>query len=436
MSSKTTRRGFLKGGTAAGLGLLFLRDSKLAFAYTANEKLNIAIVGAGGQGGGNLSNVSSENIVAICDVDARRAGDAFQRFPEAKKFTDFRRMLDKMDKQIDAVVVSTPDHTHAAASIMAMKLGKHVYCEKPLTYSIYEARLMRDIAARHKLATQMGNQGTAASGFREAVEVIKSGALGSVREVFVWSNRPVWPQGIDRPKETPPVPPELDWDLWLGPAPTRPYNPIYLPFNWRGWIDFGTGALGDMGCHTMNLPFMALELENPVSIEAEVVGMTSETYPKQSVIRYVFPARGNKPPIALHWYDGGLKPSPDVLFAEDLPGSGCVIIGDKGRLHALDDYGSSYRLLPAEKYEGFKPPEPSLPRSPGHHAEWIRACKGGTPAMSNFDYAAKLTETVLLGNLAILAGEKIYWDSKRMKAVNCPKLDRFISRPYRKGWKL
>lgn len=436
MSKRVNRRDFLKGTAAGGLGLLFLRDSSLAFGYEANEKLNIAIIGAGGQGRGNLGAVSGENIVALCDVDARRAADAFANFPNARKFTDFRRMLDVMHKEIDAVVVSTPDHTHAPAAVMAMKMGKHCYCEKPLTHSIYEARLMRETARKHKVATQMGNQGTSMNGFREAVEALQSGVLGNIREVHVWSNRPVWPQGVDRPSEVQEVPAELDWDLWLGPAKWRPYHSCYLPFAWRGWFDYGTGALGDMGCHTLNMPFMALDLKDPISVEAEVPEPKPEAFPKQSIVRFTYPRRNSLQPYRMVWYDGGLKPNPSILFGRDLPGSGCVITGDKGLLYTPDDYGARYELLPEENFTGFTKPEPSLPRSPGHHAEWIRACKGGEPAMSNFDYASELTEFILLGNLAIIAGEPIYWDSKNMRAINCPKAEELVRRPYRKGWTL
>jgi predicted dehydrogenase len=317
-----------------------------------------------------------------------------------------------------------------------MQMGKHCYCEKPLTWSISEARTMRDTARRYRVATQMGNQGTAQGGLREAVEVLRAGTIGQVYEMHVWSNRPVWPQGIERPTDTPPVPPELHWDLWLGPAPTRPYNPVYEPFNWRGWIDFGTGAIGDMGCHTVNMPFMALDLRNPIAVHAEVFGKTAETYPKQSIVTYSFPQRGDLRPLRMKWYDGGLKPSPDILDRRELPGSGVVLIGEKGRMFSPDDYCAQYELLPKEKFEGFRPPKPTLPRSPGHHAEWIRACKGGEPAMSNFDYASALTETMLLGDLAIVTGEPIYWDSEAMKAIGCPKADEYISRTYRPGWRL
>jgi len=436
MSKGITRRTFLRGAAAGGAGFLFLRSSRMAFGYEANEKLDIAIVGCGGRGAGNLDEVAGENIVALCDIDDGITADAAKSFPKAKVYADFRRMLDQMHKGIDAVVVSTPDHTHAPASIMAMKMGKHVYCEKPLTHSVYEARMMREMARKHKVATQMGNQGTASDGLREEVEVIRSGALGQVYEIHVWSNRPVWPQGIDRPKETPPVPSELHWDLWLGPAPKRPYHPAYQPFNWRGWIDFGTGALGDMGCHTLNMPFMALDLRNPISVQAEVFEMTKETYPKRSIVHFTFPARGDLRALRLKWYDGGLKPPADVLDGRELPESGVVIIGDKGRLFSPDDYGSDRELLPKEKFADLKSPPQTLPRSPGHHAEWIRACKGGEPAMSNFDYAAALTETILLGNLAIVTGEPIYWDAAAMKAINCPKADYYVNRPYRQGWSL
>ena len=434
--TRITRRDFLKGTAAGGVGLLILGDSSLAFGYGANEKLNIAAIGCGGKGHSDIGSCASQNIVALCDVDERRAAGAYKDYPDVPKFRDFRRMLDKMHKQIDAVIVSTPDHTHAVAALMAMEMGKHCYCQKPLTHSITEARLMRDTARRMKVATQMGNQGTSSNSMRESVEIIRSGALGEVREVHVWSNRPVWPQGCERPTETPPAPKELDWDLWLGPAGKRAYNPAYLPFVWRGWKDFGTGAVGDMGCHTLNMPFMALNLVNPISVNAEVFEMTKESYPKRSIIRYVFGQRGNLPPCRLTWYDGGLKPKGDVLLGHDLPGSGCVVIGTEGRLYAGDDYGGSSGLLPKEKFDGFKPPAPTLPRSPGHYEEWIRACKGGEKAMSNFDYAAALTETALLGNLAVLTEEPIYWDVERMRAINCPKAEQFVHTTSRRGWEL
>lgn len=445
MANRSNRRTFIKQVTMGGLGLLFLKDSKSAWSYQANEKLNMAFVAAGGQGGGLVGAFAGlgENIVALCDVDEQRAAGSFQRFPNAKRYHDFRKMLEEMHKQIDAVVVATPDHTHAVSSVMAMKLGKHVYCEKPLTWSIYEARVMREVAKQSKVATQMGNQGTATGGLRQSVEIIQSGAIGQVREVHVWTNRPIWPQGMERPKDEPPVPPYLQWDLWLGPAPYRPYHPAYLPFAWRGWCDFGTGALGDMGCHTMNMPVMALKLHQVIAegrtivVEAESSGCNQETYPKWAIVRYEFPERGNLPPVTLTWYEGGKKPPQDLLPSQPMPGSGCLLIGEKGSLFAPDDYGSHWQLLPAEQFKGYQPPAPTLPRSPGHHREFALACKGGQPAMSNFiDYASYLTEIVLLGNLAIRLGRKIVWSAKEMRALACPEADPLIRREYRQGWTL
>lgn len=434
MAKRISRRGFLKGAAVGGFGLIFLKDSRTAFGYSANEKLNVAVIGCGGMGKGDMHAVGGENIVAVCDVRDSATAEAAKDFPNAKVFADYRVMLDELDNEIDAVTVSTPDHSHAPASAMAMKMRKHVYCQKPLTHSISEARTLRDLARKYKVATQMGNQGTASNGLREAVEVIRAGSIGEVHEVHVWTDRPIWPQGIDRPSETPPIPGDLHWDLWLGPAPYRPYAPGYQPFKWRGWIDFGTGALGDMGCHTLNIAFMALDLRDPLSVEAEVHEMTKETYPKQSIVTYLFGEREGLRTCRLKWYDGGLKPPADVCGGQELGDNGAVIIGSKGRLSTGSAHNTAYRLLPKEDFADFVPPAPTLPRSPGHHEEWIRACKGGEPAMSNFDYASALTEMVLLGNLAILTGEPIYWDSVNMKATNCAKADPYIQSEYRKGW--
>lgn len=436
MSKPISRRTFLKGSAIGVSSFLFLRDSRSAFGFPANEKLNIAGIGAGGKGHSGIQGAAGENIVALCDVDWNRASESFNDWPNAKRYYDFRVMLDEMGDEIDAVIVSTPDHTHAVAAIRAMKMGKHVYCEKPLTHTISEARLMRETARKYKVATQMGNQGTSSTALREGVELLQSGALGKIKEVHIWSNRPIWPQGIERPTETPPVPDTLKWDLWLGPAPERPYNPTYLPFVWRGWIDFGTGALGDMGCHTCNMVFMALDLKKPLSIEAEPFEMTKETYPKRSIVRFTFSGKGKLEPMKLTWYDGGLKPNPSIINAQDLPESGVVVIGEKGTMYSPGDGGGECKLLPEERFANFQKPAPTLPRSPGHHEEWLRACKGGEPAMSNFDYASALTEFILLGDLAIVTGEPIYWDAERMRAINCPKADQFVNTPYRKGWSL
>ncbi|MCS7187395.1 MAG: Gfo/Idh/MocA family oxidoreductase [Armatimonadota bacterium] len=445
------RREFIRSATLGGIGLLILRDPKSAWSYQANNKLNMAFVGAGGQGGGLVGTFSGlgENIAALCDVDDQRAADTYKRFPNAKKFKDFRKMLDEMANEIDVVVVSTPDHTHAAPSVAAMKLGKHVYCEKPLTWCIGEARVMRQVALEKKVVTQMGNQGTGDNRLRQAVQVVWSGVIGKVREVHIWSNRPIWPQGMDRPKETPPVPPHLDWDLWLGPAPYRPYHPDYLPFRWRGWCDFGTGALGDMGCHTMNMPVMALKLHETIAegktivVEAEHSGCNGESYPNWSIVRYYFPERGDLPSVTFTWYDGGKKPPADVLpeglSPEKLPGSGALLIGDKGILYSPGDYASDWRLLPAEQFKDFQPPELTmLPRSPGHHREFVLACKGeNIKPLSNFvDYAVYLTEIVLLGNLAIRLGQKVVWDAKRGRVIGNPDAEPLVMRPYREGWKL
>ena len=394
------------------------------------------MIGAGGRADGNIGGVAGENIVALCDVDQNRARGMFAKYENVPKYADFRVMLEKQ-KDIQAVVVSTPDHTHFHASATALRMGKHVYCEKPLTHSVWEARQLRELAAKHRVATQMGNQGTAAAGMRTAVEIIRSGAIGEVREVHVWTNRPIWPQNINRPKERQEVPKTLNWDLWLGPAPERPYNRAYVPFAWRGFWDFGTGALGDMGCHTMNLPFMALRLGAPSTVVADVEGKVNpETGPLGCTITYEFPARGEgMPACRLMWYERR-RPPADLLQGVQQPGtSGCLLIGSKGKMYTASDYGDGTRLLPEADFRDYRPPQPTLPRSPGHHAEWIRACKGGAPAMSNFvDYSGQMAETVLLGNVAIRAGQRITWDSAKLQAVNMPTAAQYIRRQYRKGW--
>jgi len=405
-----------------------------------SEKLNIAGIGVGGRGGSDIGAVSNgNNIVALCDVDEKQASGTFKKFPDAKVYKDFRRMLEKEEKNIDAVVVATPDHIHAVASMMAIKMGKHVYTEKPLTHSVYEARKLTAAARKYKVATQMGNQGRAGDGMRLICEWIWDGAIGDVREVHAWTNRPIWPQGIGRPEDTPPVPATLDWDLWLGPAPERPYNPAYMPFKWRGWWDFGTGALGDMACHIIDAPFLALKLGYPTSVRAVSTEVNNETAPLASVIEYQFPARGGMPPVKLVWYDGELRPP---LPADAKPGrrlgsrnGGTLFVGDKGNL-ACGCYGRSPRLVPETMMKEYQRPAETLPRSVGHHKEWIEACKGGKPAGSNFDYSGPLTETVLLGNLAIRSGKPLEWDGANMKVTNVPEANDYVRREYRKGWTL
>ncbi|HEY8503238.1 MAG TPA: Gfo/Idh/MocA family oxidoreductase [Gemmataceae bacterium] len=441
MTRRVDRRRFLQASAAAGAATWLAGGTLLGQqTRSPNERLNIGIIGAGGRGEGNIAGVRGENIVALCDVDENRAGKQFEAFPKATKYHDFRRMLEK--EKLDAVVISTPDHTHAVAAVMAMSLGKHVYCEKPLTWSVEEARVLRKVAQKMKVATQMGNQGTAAQGLRTAVEVVRAGIIGPVREVHVWTNRPIWDQGMQEAPPPEPVPAHLKWDLWLGPAAERPYSPKYLPFAWRGWWDFGTGALGDMACHTANMAFMALKLGAPKRVSAESGGGSELSPPKWSTITYTFPERGEGfPEVKLIWYDGTRDGKRNLPPAELLPGvkmptSGSLLIGEKGSLFSPDDYGAVFHPLPKEKFEGVKMPEPTLPRSPGHHQEWILACKGGPPAMSNFDYAGPLTEFVLLGNVAVRAGKPIEWDAESLKVTNVPEADKFIRREYRKGFEL
>ena len=451
-----SRRDFIKG-TAAVAAFTIVPRSVLGGPGNTppSDKLNIAGVGIGGMGKENIKACESENIVALCDVDWNYAADVFKQYPNAKKWKDFRKMLDEQ-KDIDAVVVATPDHAHAVVAMAAMQRGKHVYVQKPLTRTVYEARMLTEAARKHKVATQMGNQGHSSEGIRLICEWIWNGAIGDVREVHCWTNRPVWPQGIDRPKDTPPVPETLDWDQWIGPAPYRPYNPAYHPFNWRAWLDFGAGALGDMGCHVMDPPFWALKLKYPVSVEAshsyDVREMwkridNTESYPRASVVHYQFPAREGMPPVKLHWYDGGILPeSPaDLEPGRDArklgsDGSGTLFMGDKGVL-VCGCYGGSPRLIPESKMREFERPSKTLPRivggKDGHERDWIRACKDGKPASSNFDYSGPLTETVVMGNLAMLnPGKKLNWDGEKMKVTNDDQANTYVNVPYREGWSL
>jgi predicted dehydrogenase len=411
-----------------------------------SEKLNIAGIGVGGRGAADLQELESQNIVALCDVDWRSAAGAFRRYPDAHRYKDFREMLDKEDRNIDAVVVATPDHVHAVASMAAITRGKHVYCEKPLTHSVYEARVLAEAAREHKVATQMGNQGQASLETRLLCETVWDGAIGQVREVHVWTDRPLnginkwyWPQGVDRPKDTPPVPEGVDWDLWLGPAPKRPYHPDYMPFKWRGWWDFGTGALGDIGCHSIDPVFRALKLGHPISVEACCTLVNDETYPVASRVTYEFPARGDLAPVRLHWYDGGMKP-PRPEEMEDgrtWDTNGTLLVGDKGKM-------LGHRLIPESRQREYGKPPEVLERSPGHHQEWINACKGGKPAGSNFpDHAGLLAQVVLLGNIALrpalkekILRTKLLWDGEAFKFTNLPEANQYLQREYREGWTL
>ena len=435
-----SRRGFMSGAAAAAAFTIVPRHVLGGPGNTApSEKLNVAGIGVGGRGAGDLGEVSGENIVALCDVDWRHAAGTFKRYPKAKKYRDFRKMLDKENKNINAVVVATPDHTHAVATMMAIKMGKHVYCEKPLAHDIFEVRKVTEAAREHKVATQLGNQGQASEGTRLVCEFIWDGAIGPVREVHSLCNRPISPRGLERPKETPPVPETLNWDLWLGTAPERPYHPCYLPFSWRGWWDFGTGVLGDIGCHQFSPIFRALKLGYPTSVEACSSGVNSETAPLASIVRYEFPARGDMPPVKLTWYDGGLMPTrPAELEDGRRFGSADdnLYVGDKGKM-------LGHRLIPEAKMKEYKKPPNTLPRSPGHHKEWILACKGGPSAGSNFEVSGPMTEVVLLGNIAVRMGKKLYeqglklyYDGPNMRITNMPEANKYIRREYRKGWTL
>ncbi|HIQ20359.1 MAG TPA: Gfo/Idh/MocA family oxidoreductase [Planctomycetes bacterium] len=434
MKYQTNRRRFLTT-SALALGYWVGGSRSRGASGSPNERLNIGIIGAGGRGAANTRAVASENIAALCDVDEKRLEQAAKRYPQAKRYIDWRRLVDQKD--LDAVVVSTTDHTHAPASVWAMNRGLSVYCEKPLAHSAYEARVMQEKykANRHRLATQMGTQIHASDNFRRVVELIQSGAIGPVREVHVWCGRRGLKDG-ERPQDQPPVPKHLHWDLWLGPAPWRPYHPKYLPgcMTWEQWWDFGSGCLGDMGSHLIDLPFWALRLRDPLTVKAEGHPLREETYPEWLVAHWEHPARGDMPPLVLHWYDGVQRPKLKVPGHDIVSWhKGIVFVGDEGIL--LADYGKRI-LVPEEKFKDFKPPEPWIESSVGHHQEWIRACKTGSPTLCNFDYSGKLVEHNLLGTVAFRVSEKLIWDAEAMKAVNCPEADKYIRPPYRKGWVL
>jgi hypothetical protein len=464
------RRTFIfLSGAAAGSLALPAWAAKPRFK-AAGEKLNIAVIGAAGKGSSDTDHCASENIVALCDADEDHCAGQRKKYPNARFFRDYRKMYDAMGKNLDAVIVSTPDHTHAHAAAIALDLGKHVYCQKPLVQTVYEARLLRRLAKKRGVVTQMGNQGSAEDGLRRAVEVIQAGIIGPVREVHVWSNRPIWPQGLGRPPGQDTVPPSLDWDVWLGPAAYRPYKKgLYHPFAWRGWLDFGTGALGDMACHTANMPFRALKLGYPTLVAAESSPMNNETYPLKSKIRFEFPAREGLPPVSFWWYDGG-NPRPDNPYSHDgnnkppkavvaeveeimgnVPGSGCLLIGDRGKIFSPDDYGAQFflklkddkELISSKNHEALKSIPQVIPRNAfkgdtdwRHHQEWIAGCKGGPAPYSNFDIAAYLTEIILLGCVALRVGKPLEWQGEKMRAKNAPEAAQFVKRPYRKGWKL
>jgi predicted dehydrogenase len=444
MQQLITRRQFLVSTTLAAGAVALGGCATTPRRVSPNEKLNLGIIGCGGKGASDAAGVAGENIIALCDVDEITLNRAAKKYPGAKLYRDYRQMFDK-EKTLDAVTVSTPDHQHAPAAMRAISRGMHVYVQKPLTHNIWEARQLTEAARRHRVATQMGNQGTSSEEIRRLVEMIQAGAIGNVREVHIWTNRPIWPQGKDRPPGSDPVPSHLDWDLWLGPAPVRPFKDkypdvdprkranVYHPFCWRGWWDFGTGALGDIGCHTLNAPMWALKLGAPLSAEVvDTAEVKKESFPLWSIIRWDFHARGALPPVKLFWYDGGKLPAkPAEMENRELADNGTLYVGDKGKIYAG-------RLLPESRMKEFTPPPATLPRIPDgdHYKDWLIACRGGRPACSSFDFAGPLTETVLLGNVALWLGRKIEWDARGLRVPHCPEADAVIHRTYRKGWEL
>ena len=431
------RRDFLRSAAAAAAAFTIVPRQVLGGpGRTApSEKLNIACIGIGGQGASDIQSVSSENIVALCDVDwGAHTAKTFEKFPAAKRYKDFRKMLDAEDKNIEAVTVATPDNIHAVAAMAAIKRNKHVYCEKPLCHDIYEVRQLTEEARKRGLMTQMGIQVHAENSVRLVAEMIKSGVIGEVRKVDIWSGKN-WGGG-ERPKESEPVPETLDWDLWLGPAPVRPYNHVYLPGNWRRWWDFGTGTLGDMGCHIVDPAFWALDLGYPTSVEAQPAKFNDQTYPVATSVQWEFPARGALPPVTVTWCDGDRRPSrPEELEPErKLPDQGGLYYGEKGTI--LAPHMGNPRLIPEAKMKELKMPEPFLGRGVNHYQDWIKACKGGPKPLANFDYAGPLSETILLGNVAALAGQKLSWDGPGLKITNVPQANQYLKRQYRANWQL
>ena len=501
MSSQINRRYFFYGSVLAGAvpaaGFGSSPSLKMLGYKSPNEKLNIASIGAGGKAASDIDGCSSENIVALCDVDEKRAAAKFKQYESAPKYKDYRKMLDEQAKNIDAVIVTVPDHMHATAAIAAMERGKHVYCQKPLTRTVWEARQMMEAANKYKVATQMGNQGYSNEGTRQVAEIVWSGELGQVKEVHAWTDRPLWPQGQTEIPAAEDIPSTLDWDLWLGSAEKRPftaggkdfksqYGGFYLPFNWRGFYDFGCGALGDMACHILGAPNMALKLGAPTSVECIMKEGTSKfQFPKKSITRFNFPARGAMGPVTIYWHDG-IKGSPKIEgvptdeWIGDLPSlmtaggrgqggngrpqrpaytgitgrvfnleayqalkaasevrhptpNGSVFIGDKGLL-TTGTYGEQTRLLPTEKMADFRMPDPLLTRSPGHYRDWIRACKGGDPSCSNFNVAAPFVEWMLLGVIALRVEGKLEWDAAKMRFTNNHEANQYLKPSLRKGF--
>lgn len=464
-----TRRLFLKrtAATAAAFSIVPRHVVGGPGFVAPSEKVNVAIIGAGGMGMRNTQSLLHEpeaQVVAVCDVAETTDLTAYwYRCQAGRKpvkaliekhyeqngaayacaeYEDFRLMLEK-EKGIDAVLCATPDHTHAFITVTAMRLGKHVYCEKPLAHNVWETRMIAKVAKETGVATQMGIHGHSEAGIRMLCEWVWDGAIGPVREVHGWSKSRQWRKEPGRPQETPPVPAGFNWDLWLGPCEFRPYHPAYAPYIFRDWWAFGTGSLGNLACHNLDGAVWALDLMTPVSVEGVTTGgCDSEVAAFGGFYTFQFGPRGEKPPVKMTWYDGGLRPPfPEALDSDDPRqrlgdgGDGLLLVGDKGWITCPSNSGTP-RLLPLDLHKAYKRPEPTLPRVKGHHADWLRACKGGSPASANFEYSARLTELVLLGNVALRVGKKIRWDAEAMKATNAPEADVFLKESCRKGWEI
>lgn len=452
MTRRITRRSYLKS-TAATAGALTILPAGLARGYAANEKVNVGIIGSGGRGGANLHGVAAQkdavNVAALCDVDRGRLDGAARRFPDAKRYVDFRELLDS-EKNLDAVVVSTPDHCHAPASVRAMKQGLHCYCEKPLTWNVHEARVMTEVAKQKNLSTHMGTPSRGAESTIRTAEVIRSGAIGQVQQAHFWTNRPIWPQGFDRPPGEDPVPDKLDWDLWIGPAAMRPFKAkwpdghpvyelpqnqkrsgdVYHPFVWRGWWDFGTGALGDIAPHQWSPAYWGLELDAPESVEVlDASGPVTEMFPSATTLRFNFPARGDRPAVPVYWYDGGHRPSPDLVGIENVPNSGMLIVGTKATLGTGNKSASDAEFDSVPK---------TLRRWGDMYQEWVAGIRHSDPDRPScpFSYAGPLTEAYLLGNIALKLNQKIEWDPQAFRITNSEEANQYLRREYRQGWGL
>ena len=458
MSRRITRRQAL-AASAAGLGYFYTAPSFAAAKIAgANGKLCVVGIGVGGKGGSDIDNAGNlMEVVALCDVDssAKHLGAKAKKWPQAKTFDDYRKLFDDREvvKTMDAATISTPDHNHALAASLAIRNKKHVYVQKPLTHTVFEAHHLKKLARQHGVCTQMGNQGTASNGLRRGVELVQAGTIGPVKEVHVWTNRPIWPQAPAVMQRLAPqeVPPTVNWDAFIGPSPERPYNKDYHPFKWRGWWDFGTGAIGDMACHTANMAFMALKLGSPTRVSAEAGDVNPETCPSYAHVVLEFPARGDLPPVTLHWYEGKkdgqkLTPPQELLGkvlkpGEKLANSGSLLVGEKGLLFSPDDYGSAFRITPGTLAEGMNTTKPErLPTNgkgdQGQKDEWVQAIQANKPemALSNFDYSAMLTAAFLLGNVAIRTGKPFEFDAETCSAKDNPAANALIKTEYRKGW--